>query len=91
MKQSRKYLAAAATLAGLALFPAAPSQARIVCKDGFQKVAGNMIATPYCQDELLAKVAREYGMKASAARIKSREVSLDPKYAAAASKGPTSS
>ncbi|MGE0053060.1 MAG: hypothetical protein AB7S74_02520 [Hyphomicrobium sp.] len=70
MTLSHKHLAGAATLAGLVLLPAVPSQARIVCKDGFQNVAGSMIATPYCQDDLLAKVAREYGMKASAARIR---------------------
>lgn len=57
--------------AGIAVlgFPSA-ADARIVCVDGFQKVGGNLIATPYCQDALLAKVAREYGMGASAARIR---------------------
>ena len=28
-----------------------------------------MIYTPYCQDEYLAEVAREFGFKASAAKI----------------------
>lgn len=62
-------------MAALALTLAMPlatreAHARIVCRDGFQKVAGNMIATPYCQDDLLAKVARQHGMRASAARIR---------------------
>ena len=44
----------------------APSAvAAIACRDGNQLVAGNEISTPYCQDELLAEVARSYGMKAS--------------------------
>lgn len=47
-----------------------PAQARIVCRNGYQNVSGNMIATPYCQDELLAQVARQHGMKAAAGRIR---------------------
>ena len=69
MALSSKPLAAAAALVCLGSL-IAPAHARIVCKDGFQNVAGSMIATPYCQDELLAKVAREYGMRAPAARIR---------------------
>ena len=49
---------------------AAPAEARIVCKNGFQAVGGDLIATPYCQDALLAQVAREYGMSASPARVR---------------------
>ena len=49
----------------------APAEARsIKCANGYQLVAGNYLATPYCQDELLAKVAREHGMRASADRIR---------------------
>lgn len=64
-----KLLAVCALPLGLALWPAA-ADARIVCKNGFQAVGGNLIATPYCQDDLLAKVAREHGMPASAARVR---------------------
>ena len=42
----------------------------IQCRGGAQLVAGSYITTPYCQDELLAHVARGYGMKASAHRIR---------------------
>ncbi len=42
----------------------------IQCRGGAQLVAGSYITTPYCQDELLAQVARGYGMKASAHRIR---------------------
>lgn len=55
---------------GLLLAALSPAEARIVCNDGYQKVGGNFIATPYCQDALLAKVARDHGMGASAARIR---------------------
>ncbi|HMN38034.1 MAG TPA: hypothetical protein PKD49_10070 [Hyphomicrobium sp.] len=69
MFQPSKSFGAAAVLAGLSAL-ASPAQARIICHNGFQKVGGNLISTPYCQDELLAEVAREYGMRASAARIR---------------------
>jgi len=68
MPEKRTYLAA--IVPGLLLTTLSPAEARIVCRDGFQKVAGNLIATPYCQDDLLARVAREYGMQASAARVR---------------------
>ena len=42
----------------------------IRCLDGSQLVAGNYISTPYCKDELLAQVARSYGMKAPADKIR---------------------
>ena len=33
-------------------------------------VQGSWLATPYCQDDLVAKVARQYGITASAAAIR---------------------
>lgn len=44
--------------------------AAIDCEEGFQRVQGSLIATPYCQDENLANVARTYGMSVSAAAIR---------------------
>jgi hypothetical protein len=35
-----------------------------------RSVNGQMIYTPYCQDEYLAEVAREYGFKATGAEIR---------------------
>lgn len=55
---------------GLLLGPLSPAEARIVCHDGFQKIGGNLIGTPYCQDELIARVAREHGMQATGARVR---------------------
>jgi hypothetical protein len=47
-----------------------PAAAAIKCVKGYQKVQGNLIFTPYCQDQYLAQVARQYGLKASAAKIR---------------------
>jgi hypothetical protein len=63
--------ALAALALPLALVASAePAEARIKCVNGFQIVNGSPISTPYCQDELVAKVAREYGLKVSAASIR---------------------
>lgn len=67
MRTSRTLAFAATTLAA-ALF-AAPAAA-IKCERGYQRVQGNLIATPYCQDQYLAQVAREYGFKSSAKKIR---------------------
>jgi len=42
----------------------------INCKGEYQIVQGQKLATPYCQDGYLAKVAREYGVRVSAATIR---------------------
>ena len=52
-----------------AIIVATPASA-IDCVRGYQRVQGNLIATPYCQDEQLAQVAREYGIRASGAKIR---------------------
>jgi hypothetical protein len=63
--------AAIAAQAWLIMLAQAPASAHgIVCHDGAQLVAGSYISTPYCQDLLLAAVAREYGVKASAESIR---------------------
>lgn len=47
------------------------AEAKIVCSSGgYQRVQGREIATPYCQDEYFAAVARERGFKVSAAEIR---------------------
>ena len=52
-----------------AMIIATPADA-IDCNRGFQRVNGQLIATPYCQDEYLAQVAREYGLRATAAQLR---------------------
>jgi hypothetical protein len=59
-------LASVVAAAALVATPAAA----IKCENGFQRVQGNLIATPYCQDQYLAQVARQYGFKPSAAKIR---------------------
>jgi hypothetical protein len=46
------------------------AEARIACSNGNQLVQGSWIVTPYCQDELVAKVARQFGVRASAGAIR---------------------
>jgi len=53
----------------MSLMPVSPASARIKCHNGYQNVGGSLLATPYCQDLLLAHVAHEYGMKVSARAI----------------------
>ncbi len=64
-----RFCAALVTVAGFG-FASGQADAGIACKDGFQLVQGNYLATPYCQDAQLAGVARQYGMKVSAAAIR---------------------
>lgn len=52
-----------------AVLAASPAVA-IKCQNGNQLVQGNWLATPYCQDQLLAQVATERGFKASLAQIR---------------------
>jgi hypothetical protein len=67
-------LCLAALSAGAALMAPA-AMAAIKCEKGSQRVQGKLMATPYCQDAYLAQVAREYGFKVSAARLRN-----DPNY-----------
>ena len=68
-KFALSFAAAAVTLA--LLIPAVEARSRgIKCQGGAQLVAGSYISTPFCQDELLASVARSFGVKASADRIR---------------------
>jgi hypothetical protein len=62
--------ALAACAVPLLTLASVPAEARIKCVKGFQIVNGSPIATPYCQDELVAQVAREHGMKVSAAKVR---------------------
>ncbi len=42
----------------------------ITCHGNYQVVAGNEISTPYCRDNALAAVARQYGYRVSDAEIR---------------------
>lgn len=63
-------LVAPLALAGLATTTSG-AVARIKCNGPFQIVRGaGQIATPYCEDEYLGKVARSYGMRVSGHAIR---------------------
>jgi hypothetical protein len=53
-----------------AMTVATPALAAIKCQDGNQLVQGNWLATPYCQDALLAQVANARGFKTTFAAIR---------------------
>jgi hypothetical protein len=46
------------------------ADARIQCKGNFQVTKNGLISTPYCQEEQIARVARSYGWKVTAAQIR---------------------
>lgn len=57
-------------MAGLAVTMVQPAAAAIKCSNGFQLVDGAMLSTPYCRDNLVAAVAREYGVDAPDAKVR---------------------
>lgn len=67
----RSTMAASLLAAGLAVAASQPASAAIKCRDGYQRSGGAWIATPYCQDEYLAQVARRYyGIRTSGHRMR---------------------
>ena len=56
--------------AGLAVTMVQPAAATIKCLNGYQVVDGAMLSTPYCRDNLVAAVARQYGVNAPDAKIR---------------------
>lgn len=70
MKSKRSTFIGAAAVAGAvttlaAAMVAQPASAAIRCDGNFQITSQGRIATPYCEDNYLAQVAREYGMRVS--------------------------
>lgn len=61
---------AAALGAAAMLVTATTAEARIACNKGYQTVQGNEISTPYCQDQYVADVARQYGVRTSGAAVR---------------------
>ena len=59
----KRMLKATLLIAAATMSFAATSEAKIACKEGYQRVRGQDIATPYCQDKLVAQVARQYGSR----------------------------
>ena len=68
----RHVLGSSATLAVtafLAIAAASPAAARIECRGNFQITKYGPIATPYCEEEQIARVARSYGMRVTGAEV----------------------
>ncbi|MGH6831705.1 MAG: hypothetical protein ACRECM_01575 [Methyloceanibacter sp.] len=68
----RHLLSGTATLAVTALLAIAatsPAAARIECRGNFQVTKYGLIATPYCEEEQIAHVARSYGMRVTGAEV----------------------
>jgi hypothetical protein len=65
-------LAAIILLSAVSLQPAA---ARILCQGEFQVTKYGLIATPYCGDEVIARVANEYGWRREAATVRTNPLS----------------
>ncbi|MBX9925377.1 MAG: hypothetical protein K2Y05_03380 [Hyphomicrobiaceae bacterium] len=63
-------LAVSTLAAALVATIGATAHARIACDEGYQKIRGDFISTPYCQDEQVADVARQYGVRTSGAAIR---------------------
>ena len=53
----------------LAAMLATPAAARIECRGNFQMTKYGPIATPYCEEEQIAFVARSYGQRVTAAEV----------------------
>jgi hypothetical protein len=70
MCQIRYATAMMLTVCGLSVAAAAPAAARIECDGNYQIIKGQPHATPYCQDENLAQVARSYGLRVSGSTMR---------------------
>ena len=64
-----KYLAPAVGALSLLVATALPASAKIRCEGNFQMTKNGPIATPYCEEEQIAKVARSLGANVTAAQV----------------------
>ena len=53
----------------LATMLTSPAAARIECRGNFQVTKYGLIATPYCEEEQIAYVARSYGQNVTGAQV----------------------
>ena len=65
----RAGLTSFATIVALSAVSLQPAAARIRCDGDFQVTKYGPIATPYCEEEQIAKVANSYGWRYSAAEV----------------------
>lgn len=60
----------AGAVLGVGVAAVSESVHAIECREGYQVVGGQLLSTPYCQDGYLARVARQYGSRVTAAQIR---------------------
>ena len=75
---SRVLQAGFTSLAAIMLLSTAllqPAAARILCQGEFQVTKYGLIATPYCGDEEIARVANSYGWHREAATVRTNPLS----------------
>ena len=65
----RAGLTSFATIVAMSAVSLQPAAARILCDGEFQINQYGHIATPYCADQVIARVANEYGWRESAAQV----------------------
>ena len=63
-------LAGCAVVAAATLAAADPAAARIECRGNFQITKYGPIATPYCEEEQIARVARTYGFNVTGSQVR---------------------
>jgi hypothetical protein len=64
------YLTACAAALISVIAATAPAAARIQCHGNFQVTKYGLIATPYCEEEQIAYVARSYGQKVTGSQVR---------------------
>lgn len=70
MHSTNRMLAAGLAIAAIQGAASLSAEAKIRCDGPYQLVGGSTIATPYCEDNYLAAVARGYGIGVSGAAIR---------------------
>src|SRR5581483_10392741 len=65
----RMIISSLAAVGLLAIAASTPAEARIQCQGNFQVGPYGLIATPYCEEEQIARVAQAYGWKVTATEI----------------------
>jgi hypothetical protein len=69
-RQTLSGSATVAVAALLAVLLASPAAARIECRGNFQVTKNGLIATPYCEEEQIARVAQSYGERVTASEVR---------------------
>ena len=71
MRGISRGVATFSVVAVFALAAALPAVAKIECQGNFQVTEKyGLIATPYCEEENIARVARSYGIKVTGAEVR---------------------